>query len=73
MTELEQAVVAEATEQLKAIVDALQKKTPGFRQGILIEEAVKLCHQIRSLEGKVVAPAPVPAPEPQPVPTAAKK
>lgn len=49
LAELELAVVEESLKLLAAEVDALRGLPPGKREMSLIEHAVKLCHQVRSL------------------------
>lgn len=50
--ELEARVREELIEQLSAIVRRLEKKGPSLKLIDELELAVKICHQVRSLDAK---------------------
>ncbi len=52
MTELEQKVALQVEEQLKQVIEKLEKAKPGTAQEKLLVKANKLVFQLRALKGE---------------------
>ena len=52
MTELEQKLAVQVEEQLKQVIDKLEKAKPGAAQEKLLSKGNKLAFQLRALKGE---------------------